>query len=264
MLHNLWQRLFSNFIKKYHIQHLFERHRSFKELHQASYASEISKKLSQSLINASYVASDQLLNHLNTTEQGLSAKQVEQRQEQFGLNELAHEKPLPWWKHLWYAYRNPFNILLTILALVAFFTDDIEGTIIITTMVVLSTVLRYWQEFKSNKAAAALKAMVSNTATVIRQVDWDDPDLETLQYDLDQGSQQVELAIQDLVPGDIILLSAGDMIPADCRIIFAKDLFVSQASMTGESIPVEKFADQKDHTLQNALELENIVFKVGS
>ncbi|MCG7220462.1 magnesium-translocating P-type ATPase [Acinetobacter sp. AG3] len=260
MLHNLWQRLFSNFIKKYHIQHLFERHRSFKELHQASYASEISKKLSQSLINASYVASEQLLNHLNTTEQGLSAKQVEQRQEQFGLNELAHEKPLPWWKHLWYAYRNPFNILLTILALVAFFTDDIEGTIIITTMVVLSTVLRYWQEFKSNKAAAALKAMVSNTATVIRQVDWDDPDLETLQYDLDQGSQQVELAIQDLVPGDIILLSAGDMIPADCRIIFAKDLFVSQASMTGESIPVEKFADQKDHTLQNALELENIVF----
>lgn len=260
MLHNLWQRLFSNFIKKYHIQHLFERHRSFKELHQASYASEISKKLSQSLINASYVASEQLLNHLNTTEQGLSAKQVEQRQEQFGLNELAHEKPLPWWKHLWYAYRNPFNILLTILALVAFFTDDIEGTIIITTMVVLSTVLRYWQEFKSNKAAAALKAMVSNTATVIRQVDWDDPDLETMQYDLDQGSQQVELAIQDLVPGDIILLSAGDMIPADCRIIFAKDLFVSQASMTGESIPVEKFADQKDHTLQNALELENIVF----
>lgn len=260
MLHNLWQRLFSNFIKKYHIQHLFERHRSFKELHQASYASEISKKLSQSLINASYVPSDQLLNHLNTTEQGLSAKQVEQRQEQFGLNELAHEKPLSWWKHLWYAYRNPFNILLTILALVAFFTDDIEGTIIITTMVVLSTVLRYWQEFKSNKAAAALKAMVSNTATVIRQVDWDDPDLETLQCDLDQGSQQVELAIQDLVPGDIILLSAGDMIPADCRIIFAKDLFVSQASMTGESIPVEKFADQKDHTLQNALELENIVF----
>jgi len=260
MLHNLWQRLFSNFIKKYHIQHLFERHRSFKELHQASYASEISKKLSQSLINASYVPSDQLLNHLNTTEQGLSAKQVEQRQEQFGLNELAHEKPLSWWKHLWYAYRNPFNILLTILALVAFFTDDIEGTIIITTMVVLSTVLRYWQEFKSNKAAAALKAMVSNTATVIRQVDWDDPDLETMQYDLDQGSQQVELAIQDLVPGDIILLSAGDMIPADCRIIFAKDLFVSQASMTGESIPVEKFADQKDHTLQNALELENIVF----
>ena len=115
----------------------------------------------------------------------------------------------------------------------AFFTDDIEGTIIITSMVVLSTVLRYWQEFKSNKAAAALKAMVSNTATVIRQVDWDDPDFETMQNDLDQGSQQIELTIQDLVPGDIILLSAGDMIPADCRIIFAKDLFVSQASMTG-------------------------------
>ncbi|MFW2083937.1 magnesium-translocating P-type ATPase, partial [Acinetobacter guillouiae] len=99
-----------------------------------------------------------------------------------------------------------------ILALVAFFTDDIEGTMIITTMVVLSTVRRYWQEFKTNKAAAALKAMVSNTATVIRQVDWDAPDLETQQCDLDQGSQQVELAIQDLVPGDIILLSAGDMI----------------------------------------------------
>ncbi len=260
MLHNLWQRLFSNFIKKYHIQHLFERHRSFKELHQASYASEISKNISKSLISASYAESEKVLQHLSSSEQGLTAEQVKKLSEEFGLNELAHEKPLSWWKHLWYAYRNPFNILLTLLASVAFFTGDMEGTTIITTMVVLSTLLRFWQESKSNKAAAALKAMVSNTATVIRQVDWDEQDLKTIQKNPKQAFNQVELAIQDLVPGDIILLSAGDMIPADCRILSAKDLFVSQASMTGESIPVEKFADQKDHSVQSALELENIVF----
>lgn len=218
---------------------MFERHRSFKELHKTSYAREISQHLSQSLIQASYLKNEQLLESLHSSEQGLDQIQVEQLRNEHGLNEFAHEKPLAWWQHLWFAYRNPFNILLTILALVAWFTDDVEGTTIISTMVVLSTVLRYWQEAKSNKAGEALKAMVSNTATVIRRTVLSEPN------QLDQISNQIELSIQDLVPGDIILLSAGDMIPADCRILFAKDLFVSQASMTGESIPVESVAIQK-------------------
>ncbi|SPL71554.1 magnesium-translocating P-type ATPase [Acinetobacter stercoris] len=259
MLHNLWQRLFANFLKKYHLTHLFSRHRSFRELHQASYANEISKQISQSLIRASFTQVPNLLERLDTNENGLNAEQVALRHEKFGANEFEHEKPLKWWQHLWYAYRNPFNILLTILALVAFFTGDMEGTTIISTMVILSTLLRYWQEYKSNKAAESLKAMVSNTATVLRRVDWKEhPSLAEIYSQ--KTLNQIEISIQDLVPGDIILLSAGDMVPADCRILSAKDLFVSQASMTGESIPVEKFADQKDHTTNNALELENIVF----
>jgi len=96
-------------------------------------------------------------------------------------------------------------------------------------MVVLSTLIRFIQEARSNRAAEALKAMVSNTATVIGRWPCD--------------VQQMEIPIRELVPGDLIALSAGDMIPADCRLLAAKDLFVSQAAMTGESLPVEKFPE---------------------
>ncbi|MDB0327735.1 magnesium-translocating P-type ATPase, partial [Acinetobacter baumannii] len=180
------------------------------------------------------------------------------------LNEVTHEKPLTWWQHLWYCYRNPFNILLSLLALIAFFTDDLTGSTIISVMVILSTLLRYWQEAKSNQAADALKAMVSNTATVLRhQVSAEDLELMHERYGIDTKNQtphQFEIPIQYLVPGDVILLSAGDMIPADCRILSAKDLFVSQAAMTGESMPVEKFPLQKNLEETSALELDNIVF----
>ncbi|MFI7960021.1 magnesium-translocating P-type ATPase, partial [Acinetobacter baumannii] len=165
---------------------------------------------------------------------------------------------------LWYCYRNPFNILLSLLALIAFFTDDLTGSTIISVMVILSTLLRYWQEAKSNQAADALKAMVSNTATVLRhQVSAEDLELMHERYGIDtkdQTNQKFEMPIQYLVPGDVILLSAGDMIPADCRILNAKDLFVSQAAMTGESMPVEKFPLQKNLEETSALELDNIVF----
>ncbi|PYY66082.1 magnesium-translocating P-type ATPase, partial [Pseudomonas jessenii] len=133
------------------------------------------------------------------------------------------------WTHLWHCYKNPFNLLLTLLAVISWLTEDMKAAIVIFSMVVLSTLLRFWQETKSNQAADALKAMVSNTATVMRR------DVE------DHSAQRIELPIKQLVPGDLIVLSAGDMIPADCRVLSAKDLFVSQAAMTGESMPVEKF-----------------------
>lgn len=120
--------------------------------------------------------------------------------------------------------QNPFNLLLTLLAFISWLTEDMKAAIVIFSMVVLSTLLRFWQETKSNQAADALKAMVSNTATVLRR-----------------DAARTELPIKQLVPGDLIVLSAGDMIPADCRVLGAKDLFVSQAAMTGESMPVEKF-----------------------
>ncbi|OFD33172.1 magnesium-translocating P-type ATPase [Acinetobacter baumannii] len=150
------------------------------------------------------------------------------------------------------------------MALIAFFTDDLTGSTIISVMVILSTLLRYWQEAKSNQAADALKAMVSNTATVLRhQVSAEDLELMHERYGIDtknQTTHQFEIPIQYLVPGDVILFSAGDMIPADCRILSAKDLFVSQAAMTGESMPVEKFPLQKNLEETSALELDNIVF----
>ncbi|MFX5832490.1 magnesium-translocating P-type ATPase [Acinetobacter baumannii] len=259
-----WQRLFTSFLQRFHLMRFFGRNRSFKELHQSSYAQEISKNLSKRLLNASRAQTNDLLKQFDTHLTGLTEEQAYTQQMTVGLNEVTHEKPLTWWQHLWYCYRNPFNILLSLLALIAFFTDDLTGSTIISVMVILSTLLRYWQEAKSNQAADALKAMVSNTATVLRhQVSAEDLELMHERYGIDTKNQtphQFEIAIQYLVPGDVILLSAGDMIPADCRILSAKDLFVSQAAMTGESMPVEKFPLQKNLEETSALELDNIVF----
>ncbi|HHY2116385.1 TPA: magnesium-translocating P-type ATPase [Acinetobacter baumannii] len=259
-----WQRLFTAFLQRFHLMRFFGRNRSFKELHQSSYAQEISKNLSKCLLNASRAQTNDLLKQFDTHLTGLTEEQAYTQQMTVGLNEVTHEKPLTWWQHLWYCYRNPFNILLSLLALIAFFTDDLTGSTIISVMVILSTLLRYWQEAKSNQAADALKAMVSNTATVLRhQVSAEDLELMHERYGIDtknQTTHQFEIPIQYLVPGDVILLSAGDMIPADCRILSAKDLFVSQAAMTGESMPVEKFPLQKNLEETSALELDNIVF----
>ncbi|MDO7524597.1 magnesium-translocating P-type ATPase [Acinetobacter baumannii] len=259
-----WQRLFTSFLQRFHLMRFFGRNRSFKELHQSSYAQEISKNLSKRLLNASRTQTNDLLKQFDTHLTGLTEEQAHTQQMTVGLNEVTHEKPLTWWQHLWYCYRNPFNILLSLLALIAFFTDDLTGSTIISVMVILSTLLRYWQEAKSNQAADALKAMVSNTATVLRhQVSAEDLELMHERYGIDTKNQtihQFEIPIQYLVPGDVILLSAGDMIPADCRILSAKDLFVSQAAMTGESMPVEKFPLQKNLEETSALELDNIVF----
>jgi len=178
------------------------------------------------------VASDDAaaaLIRLESSMAGLSADEAQARQEKFGFNEIEHEKPLPWWRHLWQCYNNPFNLLLSLLALISFLTEDAAAAVVIGTMVVLSTLIRFVQEGRSNRAAEALKAMVSNTATVIGR---------SPAY-----VKQSEIPIRELVPGDLIALSAGDMIPADCRLLSAKDLFVSQAAMTGESLPVEKFAE---------------------
>ncbi len=259
-----WQRLFTSFLQRFHLMRFFGRNRSFKELHQSSYAQEISKNLSKRLLNASRAQTNDLLKQFDTHLTGLTEEQAYTQQMTVGLNEVTHEKPLTWWQHLWYCYRNPFNILLSLLALIAFFTDDLTGSTIISVMVILSTLLRYWQEAKSNQAADALKAMVSNTATVLRhQVSAEDLELMHERYGIDtknQTTHQFEIPIQYLVPGDVILLSAGDMIPADCRILSAKDLFVSQAAMTGESMPVEKFPLQKNLEETSALELDNIAF----
>jgi len=169
---------------------------------------------------------------LESNEQGLSKASVEEKKRQFGLNEIQHEKAPAWYVQLFQAFLNPFIAVLIILASVSFVMDvllaapgeqDYKTVIVVGVMVMLSSLLRFWQEYTSNRAAEELKSMVKTTATVIRQ---------------DKG--RFEINIIDLVPGDIVFLSAGDMIPADCRIIQSKDLFVSQAMLTGESLPLEK------------------------
>jgi Mg2+-importing ATPase len=234
---------------------------------------EFPKELTRSLIQAANSDADALLERFHSHRDGLTEAEAESLREVFGVNKIEQDKPLSARQHLWLSYRNPFNLLLTVLALISFLTGDLAGTLVIITMVVLSTLLRFWQESRANKEADALKAMVSSTTTVLRRVPQDDSQAlssqalssqalssQALQVDDINRVQQLNASISQLVPGDVVVLSAGDMIPADCRLLVAKDLFVAQVAMTGESMPVEKYAAQRDSHVANPLELNNILF----
>ncbi|WP_411389258.1 magnesium-translocating P-type ATPase [Pseudomonas sp. MPB23] len=240
----LLKEFFAGFLRTRHIARHFRRLAMLETMTDASVSREVPPTLAQTLVVAANSSAVQLLGTLGSHCEGLNTQEADALRVQYGLNEVEHEQPLPWWVHVWHCYKNPFNLLLTLLAVISWLTEDMKAATVIFSMVVLSTLLRFWQEAKSNKAADALKAMVSNTATVLRR----------------DGGKRIELPIKQLVPGDLIVLSAGDMIPADCRVLSAKDLFVSQAAMTGESMPVEKFAHQRDAKTRNPLDLENILF----
>ena len=255
---------FAGFLRTRHIARHFRRLALLDSVTDTTVSREVPPTLAQTLVAAAHRDSAQLIDSLGTHTDGLSEVEAQALRQQHGLNEVEHEQPLSRWVHLWHCYKNPFNLLLTLLAAVSLATDDVQAAVVIGTMVVLSTVLRFWQEAKSNKAADALKAMVSNTATVMRRdFSADAAPVFGKFYGASlhiKGAQRIELPIKQLVPGDLIVLSAGDMIPADCRVLSAKDLFVSQAAMTGESMPVEKFPHQADRDTRNPLELENIVY----
>ncbi|WP_284445108.1 magnesium-translocating P-type ATPase [Pedobacter sp. B4-66] len=190
---------------------------------------------------------------LNSHQEGLTGRMVGLKRKQFGLNEVQHNKAPSWYVQLFQAFLNPFIAVLIVLAIISFVMDvlladpaerEYKTVIVVGVMVMLSVLLRFWQEFTSSNAAEQLKSMVKTTATVLRKT-----------------SGKREIDITELVPGDIVLLSAGDMVPADCRILQSKDLFISQAMLTGESFPVEKrHAAIADADQKALLELDNICF----
>ena len=169
---------------------------------------------------------------LNTSPEGISGAQTEELREQYGENRITRGKKLSLAGRLKSAFVNPFSLILCALALVSLFTEVIwakpgeknpASVVIIAVMVLVSGILRLVQETRSGNAAARLSGMLRTTACVER---------------LESGRQ--ELPLEELVVGDVVHLAAGDMIPADLRILEAKDLFVSQSALTGESEPVEK------------------------
>src|SRR5215831_18980009 len=195
---------------------------------------------------------EEVLARLEATRSGLTTEQAEERRGRYGLNEVTHEKPPTWYRQLFHAFLTPFNGVLFAVSVVSLFSDVIFASpddrsfrtiIVLISMVLLSTLLRFWQEFRSNKAAEELKAMVTSTAAVLRA-------------GMDRPK---ELPIASLVPGDIVYLSAGDMVPADVRLIAAKDLFVSQAMLTGESIPLEKHAIPPTRVAPSAVGFQNVL-----
>jgi Mg2+-importing ATPase len=184
----------------------------------------------------------EVLERLGTSINGLSEAEAAERLEVFGPNEVAQERKHGWLGRLWLASRNPLVILLTILAIISFATGDFRAGTVMLLMVVLGLSLRFAQETKADNAAAKLKAMISVTATVVR------------------NGQTGEVPLRQLVPGDVVKLACGDMIPGDVRLISAKDLFVIQATLTGESLPVEKTEAPDTREKASAIERSNLCF----
>ncbi len=256
--------LYASFVRDRAISHHFRRFPLLETLLRGAAPREVPTTMAATLAAASRSHVSELLEQLQSHPHGLTEAQASERRAVHGWNEVGQEKPLRWWVHLWQCYRNPFNLLLTLLAALSYYTEDIKATIVIGSMVLLSTLIRFVQESRSNRAAEKLKEMVSTTATVLRRDPVEIAAEEARKYFQailrPKPPRRIEIPIKRLVPGDVIALSAGDMLPADVRLLSAKDLFVSQATMTGESLPVEKFAELRSEPSTNPLELENLAF----
>ena len=187
----------------------------------------------------------------NIKEQGLTEEEAQEEITKNGLNEMEQAKPKKWYHYLKESLFNPFNSILLGIAAVLFYTDVLlpeepsyVNIIIIIVLVLISAFLEFFSEFRSNKAAEKLKEMVATTATVIR------------------NGEKKKIPIKEVVLRDIVLLSAGDMIPADLRVIEAKDLYLGESSLTGESESVKKTVEleNKDEEIESITDLDTICF----
>src|SRR5512135_769395 len=197
---------------------------------------------SDQLLTKARTDTDTALKDLESRLSGLTAAEVEARIKRDGLNEIAREKRQSPLMRLWDNVRNPLVLLLIALGVLSYLTGDLRAMVVIFVMVVLGVVLRFFQEMRADNAAEKLKAMVNTTATVVRD------------------NVDTEVPLKLLVPGDVIRLNAGDMVPADMRVLSAKDLFLNQAALTGESLPVEKKAALASADVQNPLDLPDVCF----
>ncbi len=199
-------------------------------------------QFSDQLIQNARADTDKVLIALQSASDGLTTAEAESRLQQYGPNEIAREQRKSALVRLLENIKNPLVILLTLLGVVSFATGDMRATVVIMAMVLLGVVLRFYQEMRADNAAEKLKAMVSTKATVVRD------------------GKEKEVPLHNLVPGDFIRLAAGDMVPGDVRVFFAKDLFLNQATLTGEALPVEKTAAVSPVEIENPLDLPNICF----
>jgi Mg2+-importing ATPase len=197
----------------------------------------------QSLLDeAARENAEEVFEMLGTSPAGLSEEEAATRLEKYGPNEVAYEREESWLHRLYSAARNPLVILLTVLAVLSYSTGDFAAGTIMMLMVALGMSLRFVQETRADNAAAKLRAMITVTATVVR------------------NGQARELPLRDLVSGDIVKLCAGDMIPGDVRLISAKDLHVIQAALTGESLPIEKTDASDSRENVSSIERTNLCF----
>ncbi|ARU49772.1 Magnesium-transporting ATPase, P-type 1 [Sulfurospirillum diekertiae] len=210
---------------------------------------------------------EELFKKLGSSEKGLSKHEAHKHLLKFGANIISENKKANPLLVIFENIKNPLTLMLIVLATVSLYMDDVRTAVVVGGMTLLSVALSSMQEFRSSKAAEKLSSMVSSTATVLRQNDEPSSDEITTQsnYKIHEShSQTIEIAIKKIVPGDIVHLSAGDIIPADLRIISSKDLFLNQASLTGEAMPVEKVAINEPHEIESMISAHNICFMGSS
>lgn len=210
------------------------------------------KEINKNLQEISLKDVNSIMKDLETSSKGLTSLEAENRLEFFGANEIEYERKNPWYIYLLKSFLDPFVLILAVIVFVSYFTDILFAApgeeswmtiLIILTMIVISVVLKFLQEYKSRIEADKLKDLVPTTATVLRK---------------DTGREEVIMS--NIVPGDMVYLAAGDLIPADLRIISCKDLFISQSSLTGESEPVEKFPENRGDIHEKGVsDLDNIL-----
>lgn len=214
---------------------------------------EMSKRAMIKLRDASRNNARSVYAMMESSANGLSNETAQERILKFGLNEVDYNRAPTWFKQLMIAFVNPFIYILLAIIVISFVIDvwmaaqgekDYKTVAVVSVMVIFSALLSFFQEFRSNRAAEQLKSLIKTTATVLRK-----------------SVGKSEILMSHLVPGDVVHLSAGDMIPADCRIMQSTDLFVGQSMLTGESLPVEKmyFPVEEADGMQ-AIELSNLCF----
>ena len=194
---------------------------------------------------------DEFLKKHNLNEKGLTSKQAEINIKKFGLNETKKAKPKKWYNYLLQSLLTPFNCILIGISIILIYTDiylaiepSYANIIVIAILVIASTLLDFFESYRSNKAAEKLREIVETTTTVIRD------------------NKEINIPIKNVTLGDIVLLSAGSIIPADLRIIESKDLYVGQASLTGESDNIKKTVEleNKQEELDSISDFDNICF----
>ena len=193
---------------------------------------------------------EEFLKKFEIDENGLTENEVDQNLKKYGKNEVKQAKPKKWYHYFSQSLFSPFNSILLGIVLILFYTDvflpenpSFANIIVIIVLVVVSTLLEFTEEYKSNKAAQKLKELVETTTTVIRD------------------GKKIDIPLKMVTVGDIVYLSAGSMIPADLRIIEAKDLYVGQSSLTGESDSVKKVVNtENEEEIESILDLDNICF----
>lgn len=200
----------------------------------------------------SLLPKNEFISKYNINFNGLTDSDILENQKTYGKNEISGNKPKRWYNYFFESLFSPFNAILLGISLVLIYTDIVlpanptpANIIVIICLVLVSTLLEFFQEFRSNKAAEKLKAMVQTKGTVIRN-----------------GTKQ-KITFKDFTVGDIVLLSAGDMVPADLRVLESKDLFLGQSSITGESDSIKKIPNsllKSIDELESITDLDNICF----